>query len=430
VISFGPTSAADALPPAVMHADPAETAATEGAGAFGNVLEQLMGTAPRKGAGVDLPLEDEGQLAEDAELDELVNANVVDPGVQPINRLALAPTWALADASATSVAVDAAVDSTVEERSVSAPTGMSQLPGSVDVPASAADAASSFAALMPEAGDETTPKLPAEPPVSASTASALEAAVPPPAAAGTNVVPAPESGVRDQLPASRKTDKADKTDKQDQARAAFRVTTEAGHRAYAAAASEGSAKDSTQHGLSDARSNAADAGESAASANSPAMPFQVVAERPSPSAAGTLATSIASAEAVEAAVATELPAQVVQSIRMQAMDGGGEAIVRLNPEYLGELVVAVKVEHGAVSAALQSDVPAVRKWVENNEASLRQALADHGLQLERLTVSGDAPQAENGEREARREDPREEESQPESRRQRKNAPDATFEVVV
>ena len=135
-------------------------------------------------------------------------------------------------------------------------------------------------------------------------------------------------------------------------------------------------------------------------------------------------------EAVDAAVATELPAQVVQSIRMQAIGNGGEAIIRLRPDYLGELVVAVKVENGAVSAALRSDTPAVRRWVESNEATLRQALAEHGLQLDRLTVSDEAPTAEGGEREHQDQKEHEDESQPQSRRQRKAAPDATFEVIV
>jgi flagellar hook-length control protein FliK len=123
----------------------------------------------------------------------------------------------------------------------------------------------------------------------------------------------------------------------------------------------------------------------------------------------------------------------VQSIRLQAIAGGGEAVVRLRPDYLGELVVVVKVTNGAVTAALQSDTPAVRRWVEANEATLRLGLAEHGLQLDRLTVSGDAPVAETGEREPQRDgrSPGDDESQqPESRRRRPQDPEATFEVIV
>jgi flagellar hook-length control protein FliK len=476
VISFVPTSV-DALPGAVLNPDAAEAVASDGAGAFGDVLEQLMGTPAAKGGGVDLPLDDEGELSDEAELDELANANVVtDLGAQPIIRLALAPAWALTDATATPVAVDAAVDSTVAERSVSAPTGKSQpvaeagLPPSAAIPPSATpNGAPAFAALMPEAGTaaETLPAAtslpegmnipspeaaaapaaapvasPVAPPVAAPAAASAvpdaamvspAVAAPPPSPAAA--APSPEMATRDispkpeaERPSAGRTEKADKND---HGRPAFRVAAEAGHRAYVAAASESTTQDTTQHGMGDARGDARNAAEPAAANTPAATPFQVVAERPAPVVGPTLAAAaVVPAEAIETAAAIELPAQVVQSIRMQAINGGGEAVVRLNPEYLGELVVAVKVEQGAVSAALQSDVPAVRKWVEANEGSLRQALAEHGLQLERLTVSGDAPQTENGEREARREDPREQESQPESRRQRKKAPDATFEVIV
>jgi hypothetical protein len=502
VISVVPTSAADPLCGAALNADAAGAVAAEGAGAFGHVLEQLMGAASPRGAAVDLPLADDDQLDE-AQLDELANAGVVvDLGVLPINRLALAPAWALTDATATSVAVDAAVDSTVAERSVSAPTGMSLPLAEVDFPALPDGAPAAVAALMPDAGPADAARLPdgftlpdvksptqekdlademnlpsrsatspaiaagIEPaPTASSTAPILPArampGVPTPGPAATPTpspaaAPTPEAAIvstPETVAASTpevvarelsappdaearlagqagKAEKSDTADNRDQ-RHAFRVSAEAGHRAYAAAASEAGTKDGSRHAFSEARSDARSGAEPAAAESTAVTPFQVVVERPSLAVGARLAAPVVvSAEAIETAVATELPAQVVQSIRMQAIDGGGEAIIRLNPEYLGELVVAVKVEQGAVSAALQSDVPAVRKWVEANEGSLRQALAEQGLQLDRLTVSDDAPQAETAERNGRREEPREEESQPESRRQRKKAPDATFEVVV
>ena len=43
---------------------------------------------------------------------------------------------------------------------------------------------------------------------------------------------------------------------------------------------------------------------------------------------------------------TDLQEQVVQSIRVQALEGGGEARVRLRPEYLGELVLSVVAQTG------------------------------------------------------------------------------------
>lgn len=126
-----------------------------------------------------------------------------------------------------------------------------------------------------------------------------------------------------------------------------------------------------------------------------------------------------------------LPEQIVQSIRVQALDLGGEARVRLRPEYLGEVVVSVKVDRGAVTATLQADTPAVRRWIETNEAALRVGLADHGLHLDRLTVSEPAKaEPESGER--RRQSSREQEhpERRESRNSGRNEETGTFEVVV
>jgi len=514
LITLAPILAVDALAGAALNGDAAGAGATDGADAFSDVLAQLMGKAPGEGAGVDLPLEDEGELPEEAELDELVNANVVDLVAQPIHRLVSSPTWALTDTTATPVAVTATVDPVVVERSVSAPTMVSQFAG-VEVPALAANAplpaatepapvatvptpvatvptpvatvptlaatmstataaaptppagvpAGRFGASLPELSETAGMPHPpaADPAASPATTTVTAAADTPPTvaakttpgtamplpatpdtppAAATNLpataVPTQESVARDVVPApvaerenngkADKADKGDKAAKHDPSRA-FRVTAEAGQRAYAAAAS-GESKQETPHGFSEARHDARPAAEPSAAAGAPAVPFQVI-ERPAPAIAAVLAAPAAiTAETIEAVVATELPAQVVQSVRMQAINGGGEAIVRLNPEYLGELVVAVKVENGAVSAALQSDTPAVRKWVESNEATLRQALAEHGLQLDRLTVSKDAPPGETGDRPREEGREPEHESQPHPRRQRKPAPDATFEVVV
>jgi flagellar hook-length control protein FliK len=128
---------------------------------------------------------------------------------------------------------------------------------------------------------------------------------------------------------------------------------------------------------------------------------------------------------------TNVPAQIVQSIRLQAINGGGEAIIRLNPDYLGEVVVAVKVEQGTVTAALQAETPAVRQWVERNEPVLRQALAEQGLQLDKLTVAEKASETErDGDHEDAREDAREESPRQQPRRRRPQSDEATFEVTV
>jgi flagellar hook-length control protein FliK len=154
-----------------------------------------------------------------------------------------------------------------------------------------------------------------------------------------------------------------------------------------------------------------------------------------PSMLAPLRAEIESASLEFAAIAeptidTDLPEQIVQSIRVQALDLGGEARVRLRPSYLGEVVVSVKVDAGTVTATLQADTPAVRRWIETHEASLRIGLADHGLHLDRLIVSEPSKsESEPGER--RRQSPQDQPARHAPRRSAPNEEEAgTFEVVV
>jgi flagellar hook-length control protein FliK len=136
------------------------------------------------------------------------------------------------------------------------------------------------------------------------------------------------------------------------------------------------------------------------------------------SAAGNAAYTSAAPRAEE----TVLP-QIVQSIRLQAVQGTTEARVQLKPEHLGNLNITLKVEHNQVTATIQADVAAVRQWIESHEASLRQSLSEQGLQLVRLEVHPDGQQAardEQGSDQPRR--------QP--RRRSWRGDDATFEVLV
>ena len=141
-------------------------------------------------------------------------------------------------------------------------------------------------------------------------------------------------------------------------------------------------------------------------------------------------TAMAAPATVDPAGEADLPRQIVQSIRLQSLAGGGEAHVRLRPEYLGELTVAVKVERGTVTASLRAETPAVRQWIEANEGSLRQSLAEVGLHLERLSVSEHAPPTESESRDRRRQPREERQAQQHHRRPRRAAEGATFEVVV
>jgi flagellar hook-length control protein FliK len=133
--------------------------------------------------------------------------------------------------------------------------------------------------------------------------------------------------------------------------------------------------------------------------------------------------------ALDPVVEADLPRQIVQAMRLQWKEGVGEARIRLTPDYLGEVTVAIRVEHGSVTAALEASTPAVRQWIESHEPILRQALAEQGLHLDRLIVT-DEPQQTSSEPEQRRQNG-DEQHQPEPRaRRRKPADDTTFEVIV
>ena len=128
----------------------------------------------------------------------------------------------------------------------------------------------------------------------------------------------------------------------------------------------------------------------------------------------------------------ELPDQIVQSLRLQATAGGGEARMHLRPEYLGELTVRVVVDNGVVTARLEAEVPAVREWIERHEVSLRQALGAHGLTLEELIVSdkaaGDQSRDQDHKRQSNHQDP--DQPSPRGRRRRPDEASPRFEVVA
>ncbi len=84
--------------------------------------------------------------------------------------------------------------------------------------------------------------------------------------------------------------------------------------------------------------------------------------------------------ALDPTTAESVHSQIVKSIRLQWSGGLGEARVTLKPGYLGEVVASIKVEHGVVTATLQSDTPEVRRWMESHTATLRDALVEHGLE--------------------------------------------------
>jgi flagellar hook-length control protein FliK len=116
----------------------------------------------------------------------------------------------------------------------------------------------------------------------------------------------------------------------------------------------------------------------------------------------------------------ETLSQLVHALRMQVREGGGDAVLQLNPQQFGNLSISLRVHDGAVTATIAADVPAVGEWLESQEALLRQGLEEIGLRLEELIVERDPE-----ERRERQEAP------PERRgRQKRTAEASTFEITV
>lgn len=101
----------------------------------------------------------------------------------------------------------------------------------------------------------------------------------------------------------------------------------------------------------------------------------------SPSVAAT------SLVATAANVESQISDQIVQSMRMQWQQGGGEATIELNPNYLGKVQVSIRVEHGSVSASVQAETPVVREWIAAHREELTHTLAQQGMRLDKLDIA-------------------------------------------
>jgi flagellar hook-length control protein FliK len=113
--------------------------------------------------------------------------------------------------------------------------------------------------------------------------------------------------------------------------------------------------------------------------------------------------------------------QIVRAMHLQMRGGVGEARVQLDPQHLGAVSVALRVQGTMVTAVISAEQPAVRQWLETHEHTLRQALVEQGLDLHRLLVEEDEPRRDRHEQEAERYVPR---------RVPRRRETATFELVA
>jgi hypothetical protein len=89
----------------------------------------------------------------------------------------------------------------------------------------------------------------------------------------------------------------------------------------------------------------------------------------------------------EVGVPPDVLPQIVKAVRLQWRQGVGEARLRLEPEHLGEINVALRVQDGVVTAVVRAEQPAVQAWIEARQQELRSAMTEQGLTLERFDVS-------------------------------------------
>jgi flagellar hook-length control protein FliK len=146
-----------------------------------------------------------------------------------------------------------------------------------------------------------------------------------------------------------------------------------------------------------------------------------------PSLAPATPQPVAAMPEALAASAPALPPEnverLVQAMHVNVRSGVMEATVRLRPEYLGEVTIQLRVEGTSVTAVVQTEVAGVRQWLESQEQAIRNGLAAHGLDLDRLVINPD------GEQQQARDDSEANESRRRAYRRRQQSTER-FEITV
>jgi flagellar hook-length control protein FliK len=105
----------------------------------------------------------------------------------------------------------------------------------------------------------------------------------------------------------------------------------------------------------------------------------------------------------------------------------------LQPTFLGDVTVSVKVDHGEVTARLEASTPVVREWLDANQGWLRDRLADQNLTLSRLDIAAPANERLSSDRRdagSEQHAPENNDSQSQPRRQQTSDSDETFELLA
>jgi hypothetical protein len=84
--------------------------------------------------------------------------------------------------------------------------------------------------------------------------------------------------------------------------------------------------------------------------------------------------------------AAEVLDHIVQRALIQLKEGASELRIDLKPEALGHVQLSITTENNQIRVSILTEHAAVKQIVEGGLASLKSALMDHGLQVERLDV--------------------------------------------
>jgi flagellar hook-length control protein FliK len=96
--------------------------------------------------------------------------------------------------------------------------------------------------------------------------------------------------------------------------------------------------------------------------------------------------------------------QVIKEIGMQVNGQVSEMRMRLEPDTLGEVVLKVRMENGNMNAQIDVQQASVKAVLESSLPQLKVALAEHGIDVQRLDVScnGESSSRESGRGEGER----------------------------
>lgn len=78
--------------------------------------------------------------------------------------------------------------------------------------------------------------------------------------------------------------------------------------------------------------------------------------------------------------------KLADQAQMIVYKGGGEAIVKLNPEGLGEVRMKVMVQDGKVSLEMATETKEAKKLIESSLGDLKNSLASHKLSIDQVRV--------------------------------------------